>query len=159
MELKNENNILNTQALEFPITGVGNETITNVQFGTYTVTWDSLIGYDTPDPVTIELNTTGSTITFTGNYTKNIDIVAVHADLPYISAYPWSSSGFGTKYSDPTALPGTGNNVTFSPDGNNIIAAHWGSPYISAYSWSSGFGTKYSNPTELPVAGNAVAIH
>lgn len=41
-------------------------------------------------------------------------IAIAHAVSPYISAYPWSSSGFGTKYSDPGTLPtNTGYGVAF----------------------------------------------
>lgn len=41
-------------------------------------------------------------------------IAVVGASYPYISAYPWSGSGFGTKYSNPATLPtGTGNGVAF----------------------------------------------
>lgn len=33
---------------------------------------------------------------------------------PYVITYPWSSSGFGTKYSDPSTLPGfNSNSVNF----------------------------------------------
>lgn len=77
------------------------------------------------------------------------------------SAYPWSSSGFGTKYANPTTLPtGTGFGVAFSPDGSAIAIAHTASPFVSAYPWSgSGFGTKYANPTTLPTgAGYGVAF-
>jgi len=37
-----------------------------------------------------------------------------HATSPFISAYPWSSSGFGAKYTDPATLPtGNGYGVAF----------------------------------------------
>ena len=88
-------------------------------------------------------------------------IVAVHGNTPFISAYPWSVSGFGAKYSDPaTALPGTGRAVAFSADGEAVAATHDGSPFISAYPWSgAGFGAKYSNPaTALPGAGLGVVF-
>ena len=43
------------------------------------------------------------------------DLAVVHSTSPYISVYPWSS-GFGTKYSDPSTLPtGNGKSVAFSP--------------------------------------------
>ena len=33
---------------------------------------------------------------------------------PFVEAYPWSSSGFGTKYSNPATLPaGNGDSVAF----------------------------------------------
>jgi sugar lactone lactonase YvrE len=88
-------------------------------------------------------------------------IAVAHVGSPRISAYPWSASGFGTKYADPTTLPtGQGNGVAFSPDGAAIALANSSSPYISAYPWSaSGFGTKYADPTTLPPdAGKGVAF-
>ena len=43
------------------------------------------------------------------------DLAVAHYTSPYISVYPWSS-GFGTKYSDPSTLPtGSGRGVAFSP--------------------------------------------
>lgn len=41
-------------------------------------------------------------------------IAIAHDSSPYVTAYPWSSSGFGTKYSNPATLPAsTGNGVAF----------------------------------------------
>jgi len=88
-------------------------------------------------------------------------IAVAHDNSPYISAYPWSSSGFGTKYSDPGTLPtNTGRGVAFSPDGSAIAIAHDLTPYVTAYPWSSsGFGTKYSDPVTLPTnTGRGVAF-
>ena len=68
--------------------------------------------------------------------------------------YPWSSSGFGTKYSDPTSLPifWTYGGCVFSPDGTDLAMAHAFNPSVTTYPWSSsGFGSKYSNP---PDGGN-----
>ena len=71
-------------------------------------------------------------------------IALVTGISPYINVYPWSSSGFGTKFANPSTLPtGGGYNVAFSLDGAYIAVAHDASPYISVYPWSSsGFGTK-----------------
>jgi len=79
-------------------------------------------------------------------------IAVAHDQTPYISAYPWSGNGFGTKYTNAATLAGSsGSGVTFSSDGLTIAVATGGTPYISAYPWSSsGFGTKYSNPATLP---------
>ena len=88
-------------------------------------------------------------------------IAIAHSSFPYVSAYHWSSSGFGTKYSNFGTLPtNTGYGVAFSPDGSAIAIAHSSSPYVSAYPWSSsGFGTKYSNPGTLPTnTGRGVAF-
>ena len=97
-------------------------------------------------------------------------IAVAHDSSPNISAYPWSGSGFGTKYADPaTLLTSSGTGVAFSPDGSAIAAGHISSPFIAAYPWSgSGFGTKYTNPATLPTGlgfgvafspdGSAIAV-
>ena len=80
-------------------------------------------------------------------------IAVAHDTTPFVTAYPWSSTtGFGTKFANPTTLPtGTGNGVAFTSAGNAIAVAHDGSPFVSAYPWSgSGFGTKFANPATLP---------
>jgi hypothetical protein len=93
-----------------------------------------------------------------------------HATSPFITAYNWTSSGFGTKYTNPATLPaGTTRGVAFSPSGNAVAAAHDNSPAITAYPWSiSGFGTKFTNPVTVPTGsgfstafapnGNTVAV-
>jgi len=91
-------------------------------------------------------------------------IAVAHAGSPYITAYPWGdSTGFGTKFSNPSTLPGSlsGRGVDFSPTGDAIAVAHSSSPYVTAYPWSdsTGFGTKFSNPSTLPSnTGRAVAF-
>jgi hypothetical protein len=43
-------------------------------------------------------------------------IALANSITPYLHAWPWSSGGFGTKYSNPPTLPtGTGYGVAFSP--------------------------------------------
>jgi hypothetical protein len=85
-----------------------------------------------------------------------------HVSSPYISAYPWSGSGFGTKYTDPATLPtGNGLGVAFSPDGTALAVSHQSSPYVTAYPWSgaTGFGTKYANPSSaITTGGNSVTF-
>jgi hypothetical protein len=54
----------------------------------------------------------------TGNavaFSRAGDAIAIaHANTPFISAYPWSVSGFGTKFSDPGTLPpATARGVAF----------------------------------------------
>ena len=80
-------------------------------------------------------------------------IVVGHNTSPFISAYAWNSStGFGTKYSNPSSLPpAAGRSVDFHPNGDAVIVGHSNSPFITAYAWNSstGFGTKYSNPSTV----------
>ena len=79
-------------------------------------------------------------------------IAVAHDTTPFVSAYPWSAGGFGTKFSDPATLPtGGGYGVAFSSAGDAIAVAHSTTPFVSAYPWSgSGFGTKFSDPATLP---------
>jgi hypothetical protein len=96
--------------------------------------------------------------------------VANGGTTPFITAYPWSSAGFGTKFANPTTLPGTFcGGVAFNPTGTAIAVGHNTSPFITAYAWSiSGFGAKFADPATLPAsggnkvafnsAGNAVAV-
>jgi hypothetical protein len=87
------------------------------------------------------------------------EIAVSHSTTPFITAYPWSVAGFGTKYADPATLPtGSGWGVAFT--GADIAVSHNTSPFITAYPWSSaGFGVKYTNPASLPAGtGNGVAF-
>jgi len=81
------------------------------------------------------------------------DIALAHETSPFTTAYPWSNSGFGTKYSNPVTTPtGAARGVSFSRSSTEIVVGHNNSPFITAYPWTtgSGFGTKYSNPATLP---------
>jgi len=82
-----------------------------------------------------------------------------HFNSPYVTAYPWSS-GFGTKYANPSTLPANiCFDVAFSPDDADIALAVATSPFVEAYAWSSGFGAKYSSPSTLPAnQGNSVTF-
>ena len=101
------------------------------------------------------------------SYTKtdtlsfNVQVAVAHDSNPYVSAYPWSDSGFGTKFSNPSTLPtNTGNGVAFSPAGTEVAISQVGSPFVTAYPWTpSGFGTKLDDPSTPPTSyGNAVAF-
>ena len=46
---------------------------------------------------------------------ERLQIAVAHATTPYISAYPWSATGFGTKFTNPGTLPtGIGFGVAFN---------------------------------------------
>lgn len=67
---------------------------------------------------------------------------------PYVAVYPWSTSGYGAKFSDPSsAIHNNVMGLAWSPAGNAIAFTVFTSPYLIAYRFSaSGFGTKYTNP-------------
>jgi hypothetical protein len=67
------------------------------------------------------------------------------------SVYAWSSTGFGTKYADPSTSF-ISDKITFSPSEDAIASININSPYVQAFAWnnSTGFGAKYSDPATLP---------
>ncbi len=85
-------------------------------------------------------------------------IACAHEVSPYISVFPWTSPGFGTKYANPASLPsGNCNDVVFNNAGTVLAVAVAVSPYVEAYAWSAGFGSKFSNPSTLPTgAGSGI---
>ena len=94
----------------------------------------------------------------------NIFLAVTHSTTPFMTVYPFSSLGYGTKYSDPATLPpNTGNRISFSPDGKSIaVASSTTSPYYAAYPFSplSGIGTRYSDPVTVPTGqGNDVTFN
>jgi WD40 repeat protein len=83
---------------------------------------------------------------------------------PAIGAWRWSgSTGFGTKYTNPSTLPpGTGYGIDFTANEDALAISHANSSFISVYRWSyvTGFGTRYSNPASaLTGTGNACDFH
>jgi hypothetical protein len=106
----------------------------------------------------------------TGGAATAETIAVAHTTSPFITAYPWNISGFGTKFTDPGTLPsGNGQGVAFTAAGDAIAVADNSSPFIAVYPWSiSGFGTKFANPATLPTgfgsgvafspSGNAIAV-
>jgi len=83
-------------------------------------------------------------------YTKADVLAVAHTGAPYVSTYPWSTEGFGTKFANPTSTDLTsGVSVAFHPRGNAIATAGGPlGPGISVYPWDGlGFGTKYTSPT------------
>jgi hypothetical protein len=76
---------------------------------------------------------------------------------PYNPVYAWSSSGFGTKFANPsTALPGIFgfgiSDLAWSPDGNAVAFTSINDPWLLAYAWSNGYSTKYSDPGITPIS-------
>lgn len=83
-----------------------------------------------------------------------------HNTTPWISVYPWGkSSGFGTKYANPsTMLTGNNGKPAFNKAGNLLAVGQTDTPFINVYNWSSGFGTKYANPATLPTSGSTTYV-
>jgi len=53
---------------------------------------------------------------------------------PLALTYPWSATGFGTKYSDPASAPaGTPTNARFYPGATAVAYSMGTSPYINLY--------------------------
>lgn len=112
--------------------------------------WNSATGFGSkfPDPGTLPASVlVPNTITFTKTgdalILGGMDTGGGHL----VAAYSWSSSGFGTKYTNPS-LPTTGQiyYVTMSPDNAAVLfGARYG---IRAFAWNSatGFGAAYSDP-------------
>jgi len=79
------------------------------------------------------------------------DLICGTNTAPFLYAYPVTSAGFGTKYSNPSvALSTAVNSLKFSGDGATIATVNLGSPTVNAYQWGAGFGTKYANPVSAP---------
>lgn len=90
-------------------------------------------------------------------------VILTNSTSPYVHAYQWSdSSGYGTKFSDPTAVTGTPSAYThalstykFADDTMVLAIATNATPYLNAYKFTdTGFVSKYSAPTAL-----AASIH
>jgi hypothetical protein len=90
----------------------------------------------------------------------NADFAIAHDVSPFVTAYPFSSTtGYGTKYANPSNLPAdTGHAVDFST-GNTTIAVG-GYQYISSYNWTlgTGFGSRISNTSVSTYYFDAMSI-
>jgi WD40 repeat protein len=84
-----------------------------------------------------------------GNYLA----VAVGTD-PAVLVYNWNSStGFGSKFTDPTSRPSDAYGVAWTNAENAIAVSSYStsSLYVAVWPWSSsGFGTRYTSPSTLP---------
>lgn len=131
------------------IVGVGSGSPRN-----QTIPWDDSTGFGTATSATgllegpifgIDINKSNNRVAFAFGTNGVSDI--------YIAAFPWTSSGTGTRYSSPATLPpDQQNDVKFSPDETVVASCGGSNPQVNAYVWSNstGFGTKYSDPATLP---------
>lgn len=86
-------------------------------------------------------------------------VIAGSSSSPYIHVYPWSSLGYGTKYTNPSTLPsGAVKDLKLNSTNTALTVAIYASPYIYTYAFSSsGIGTKYANPATLP-SSNGISV-
>lgn len=89
------------------------------------------------------------------------DAIVRHGTTPFVSAYPWSITGWGVKYSNPSGLPSVNSGgARFSAAGTDVVVSFLNtSPLIRAYPWTHGvgFGAAYSNPSTV-VSSGGVAV-
>ena len=69
-----------------------------------------------------------------------------------LHSYPWANStGFGTKWTDPTTMLSNTQDCVFSPQNTHVAIAHKTSPYLSVYAvTNNAWGSKVSDPSTLP---------
>jgi hypothetical protein len=81
---------------------------------------------------------------------------------PYVHGYAWSNStGFGTKFSNPASLTGSGSyGLSLDPNNTNIAIGVDADPRLAAYPWSNTtvFGTRYSDPSGTTGLGSGVTF-
>lgn len=98
----------------------------------------------------IAINPTSNAVVFAGYQSTSI------------GGYKFSSSGFGTKYSDPASLPAKDAwGIGFLDNGATVVAATEGTPGVHAWQFTqaSGFGTKYANPSTSFTNGYSLAVN
>ncbi len=113
----------NNSAATFNVTGPANYTgsgtswsQTNAPIGTYTITFDSIPGYDTPASNTQTLVSKG-TIAFTGTYNLSVGTITVttnNSAATFTITGPATYTGNGTTWSQTNALIGT-YTITYNP--------------------------------------------
>ncbi len=105
--------------------------------------WSSGWGTKYSSPVGLEA---GAKATFSkdSNY-----IFQSEAASPYLAAYGWSSSGFGSKFSDPSAATEESTSIpATNSDSSVVIVGQNATPYVKAYAFSAaGWGSAFSEPT------------
>jgi len=118
---------------------------------TLTVQGTSSSSFSTAATFLVSIGSTQSTWSVTTRAALEY-IALAHSDAPLITVYPWSGSGFGTKFANPAqALTSQANAVAFSKQGNYIAVADQSTTYLNVYPWSaSGFGTRFTQPASPP---------
>jgi hypothetical protein len=121
--------------------------------------WSSLgFGTQYSNPATNLSPSTTGPAGFTWTASVDALLTSNALNVSYPQAWAWSQSGgFGSKYSNGSALNSTGSTsgVALNGDNTQVAFSQNASPVVSLFPWSSstGFGTKYSNPATVPVGG------
>jgi len=101
------------------------------------------------DPATA-LPGLGVDIKYNSPVAANQNLGIGHGGGVFISAYPWSDAGFGTKWTDPISSDvAGGTGIRFGHAGNAVYMSHNFSSgaCVIGYRWNdaTGFGTEYTN--------------
>lgn len=73
--------------------GTGDESITNLTPGDYTIAWGAVAGWNLPNPATQTMNAAGDdSVTFSGTYSQQVGTVAVEVTPDTLNA-PWQLTG------------------------------------------------------------------
>jgi hypothetical protein len=76
----------------------------------------------------------------------------------YALVYPFTGSGYGTRYANATQpLPFYGNGVSFSRTSKSLAFGSSDQQFIYAWPWNPGYGTRYASPATNP-GGEVQAI-
>ena len=133
------------QALSTTVVAVGHATLPYITVYEYSDVTGFGAKYTNPASPAAGVQTNGISFSLDGS-----NVALAHNTAPNVTVYPWSSSGFGTKYANPAAFPGLATEVDFHVSGDSVAVGTTTTPYTHAYAFSSaGFGTKYANPATL----------
>lgn len=113
------------------------------------------------NPAILPNSNTGSSTSVFNKESNVVSCTAQSSAANTITAYQFSSSGFGTKFTNPSTLlsGGTSTVAMFSSDSKTFYAGGGFSGNLAAYVWdnTTGFGAKYSNPSS-PVGSVVTGI-
>lgn len=111
--------------------------------GLHTYAWSSGWGSKYSSPVGLEAGSRAC-ISPDASY-----VFQAEEASPFLAAYGWTSSGFGSKFSDPTAATERSScDPAVISDSSVVIVGQAATPYVKAYAFSaSGWGSAFSEPT------------
>ena len=82
--------------------------------------------------------------------TANNVVFYSDGSTPFVHAWSYTSSAFGTKFANPATLPpGNASQIYVHPSDKAVCFIIGGIPYIYAWSNSTGFGALFTNPPEI----------